>query len=107
MNCSTHEKHDHIHGPNCGHPAVKHLDHVDYLHEGHLHHLHQGHIDEHELEASEKNPTTCSPVACGVDHANSEKIPHAGHFDYLVNGRLHHAHDGHCDDHGPIALATN
>jgi hypothetical protein len=25
--------------------------------------------------------------------------------DYLVDGHLHHPHDGHCDDHGPVALA--
>ncbi|HZO16836.1 MAG TPA: hypothetical protein VFB62_26345 [Polyangiaceae bacterium] len=28
----------HIHGPDCGHPAVKHDGHVDYLVDGHLHH---------------------------------------------------------------------
>jgi hypothetical protein len=22
--------------------------------------------------------------------------------DYLVSGHLHHPHDGHCDDHGPL-----
>ena len=26
------EAHAHTHGPNCGHQAVIHLDHVDYLH---------------------------------------------------------------------------
>jgi hypothetical protein len=25
--------------------------------------------------------------------------------DYLVDGHLHHAHDGHCDDHGPVEHA--
>jgi hypothetical protein len=24
--------------------------------------------------------------------------------DYLVDGRLHHVHDGHCDDHGPVTV---
>jgi hypothetical protein len=33
-------------------------------------------------------------------------VPHGDHVDYLVNGRLHHPHDGHCDDHGPLALAA-
>ena len=27
-----HETHDHEHGPGCGHTAVRHDDHVDYLH---------------------------------------------------------------------------
>ena len=28
------EAHDHEHGPGCGHTAVRHDDHVDYLHDG-------------------------------------------------------------------------
>jgi hypothetical protein len=24
-----------------------------------------------------------------------------------VDGRLHHVHDGHCDDHGPIELLAS
>jgi hypothetical protein len=27
-------------------------------------------------------------------------------MDYLVAGHLHHPHDGHCDDHGPVAIAN-
>lgn len=41
------ERHDHEHGPDCGHPAVEHGDHVDYLHDGHRHAAHEGHYDEH------------------------------------------------------------
>ncbi|MCG3173287.1 MAG: hypothetical protein GMKNLPBB_01465 [Myxococcota bacterium] len=37
----------HQHGPGCGHPAVPHGDHVDYLVNGHLHHPHGGHCDDH------------------------------------------------------------
>ncbi len=29
-----------------------------------------------------------------------ESVTHGDHFDYLVDGHLHHPHDGHCDDHG-------
>jgi hypothetical protein len=32
-------------------------------------------------------------------------VPHGDHFDYLVNGRLHHRHGDHCDDHGAVMLA--
>jgi hypothetical protein len=28
----------HVHGPDCGHAAIKHDDHFDYLVDGHLHH---------------------------------------------------------------------
>lgn len=41
------ERHDHEHGPDCGHPAVDHDDHIDYLHDGHRHAAHEGHYDEH------------------------------------------------------------
>ena len=30
----------HEHGPGCGHTAIRHDGHVDYLQEGHLHHPH-------------------------------------------------------------------
>lgn len=31
-------------------------------------------------------------------------VPHGDHIDYLVDGRLHHPHDDHCDDHGPVEV---
>jgi hypothetical protein len=34
-----------------------------------------------------------------------EEVPHGDHVDYLVNGRLHHTHGDHCDDHRPMQLA--
>jgi zinc transport system permease protein len=41
------ENHEHQHGPTCGHPAVEHGDHVDYVHDGHRHAVHGSHYDEH------------------------------------------------------------
>jgi zinc transport system permease protein len=41
------EQHRHQHGPGCGHLAVEHGDHVDYIHDGHRHAVHGGHYDEH------------------------------------------------------------
>lgn len=41
------EQHPHEHGPGCGHPAVQHGDHVDYVHHGHRHAAHGQHYDEH------------------------------------------------------------
>jgi hypothetical protein len=38
---------DHSHGAGCGHDAVPHAGHVDYLVNGHLHHVHGGHCDDH------------------------------------------------------------
>jgi zinc transport system permease protein len=39
--------HRHQHGPGCGHLAIEHGDHVDYIHDGHRHAVHEGHYDEH------------------------------------------------------------
>lgn len=39
--------HPHAHGDDCGHPAVPHGDHVDYVHDGHRHAAHGEHYDEH------------------------------------------------------------
>ncbi len=113
MSHHVHEQHDHKHGANCGHPAIRHNDHVDYLHDGHLHHDHNGHYDEHVLEVSAANPANCSPHTCG-EHGASHKhgpncghpaVPHGDHVDYLVGEHLHHPHNGHCDDHGAVTLA--
>ena len=34
------------------------------------------------------------------------KISHEGHIDYIVDGKLHHFHDDHCDDHGELKFPT-
>ena len=41
------EEHAHEHGQDCGHPAVPHGDHVDYVHDGHRHAPTESHYDEH------------------------------------------------------------
>ena len=43
------EGHDakHTHGAGCGHDAIPHGDHVDFLVRGHLHHAHGDHCDDH------------------------------------------------------------
>ena len=44
--CGGHQK-GHVHGAGCGHEAVPHGDHTDYLVDGHLHHPHGDHCDDH------------------------------------------------------------
>ncbi len=114
MSHKPHDKHDHVHGPTCGHPSVKHGDHVDYLHDGHLHREHDGHFDECGIAVDAANPAACTPNhACSkhpADHKHGPgcghaQVPHGDHVDYLVDGHLHHDHAGHCDDHGPLSLA--
>ncbi|MBI2243259.1 MAG: metal ABC transporter permease [Nocardioides sp.] len=41
------DEHPHEHGEDCGHVAVQHGDHVDYVHDGHRHAPHGRHYDEH------------------------------------------------------------
>jgi zinc transport system permease protein len=43
----TSDVHPHEHGRDCGHVAVTHGDHVDYVHDGHRHAVHGRHYDEH------------------------------------------------------------
>ncbi len=107
-------EHLHHHGPGCGHVAVKHGDHVDYLHDGHLHHPGSTGV-EHVVEVSERNPNHCTPEnghkGHGTAHVHGpgcghEAVPHGDHTDYLVGGRLHHPHGDHCDDHGPLDVVS-
>lgn len=104
MEHSIHQNHDHVHSSNCGHTKIQHGEHVDYLHHGHLHAIHDSHIDECVLAVSDNNPAVCKPAECGCEHEDCghETFPHGDHVDYLVDGRLHHPHDGHCDDHGSV-----
>ena len=52
------ERHDHEHGPDCGHEGIPHGDHIDYVHDGHLHAAHQSHYDEHGEVAAAAAATT-------------------------------------------------
>lgn len=45
--CRPVESCDHKHGEGCGHEAVPHGDHIDYLVNGRLHHPHGDHCDDH------------------------------------------------------------
>jgi len=107
-----HEDHDHQHGEGCGHTAIRHDDHLDYLHDGHLHHqAADGTVEEHRLEVTAENPDGCTAPEQARAHEDGhrhgpgcghEAVPHGDHVDYLVEGRLHHPHGDHCDDHGPV-----
>lgn len=114
MGTSVHENHPHKHGANCGHTAIEHQGHVDYLHDGHLHHVVGDTVQEHTIAESGSNRTECTPEhACdGHDKAHRHgptcghpSVPHGSHMDYLVDGHLHHPHGGHCDEHGKLQTA--
>ena len=44
--CAGHQA-GHKHGPDCGHEAIPHGNHIDYLVAGHLHYPHGNHCDDH------------------------------------------------------------
>jgi len=60
--CEQHvcEHHDagHEHGPGCGHEAVQHGDHVDYVVGDHLHHPHGEHCHDHGSVAAVAQTST-------------------------------------------------
>jgi len=47
VRCTPETRCSHKHDSNCGHEAVPHGDHVDYLVTGRLHHPHGDHCDDH------------------------------------------------------------
>jgi hypothetical protein len=68
-------------------------------------------VEEHAIPISATNPSVCTggkgvgghdPAHVHGPNCGHEAIPHGDHIDYLVDGRLHHRHNGHCDDHGPV-----
>jgi hypothetical protein len=112
---TTHQNHAHVHGPSCGHIAIRHHGHIDYLQEGHLHHQEQYHVDDHVIEVTDQNPERCTSAQRAIGHdrehqhgpgCGHEAVPHGDHVDYLVDGRLHHPHGDHCDDHGPVDVVA-
>lgn len=109
------DEHEHQHGPDCGHTAIHHDDHVDHLHDGELHHHGDSGVESHAIGVSDVNPADCTPDHdCehhDAEHSHGpdcghEAVPHGDHVDYLVGGHLHHPHDDHCDDHGPVKIAN-
>ena len=109
--------HDHQHGPGCGHTAIRHGDHIDYVHDGRLCNQENGSVHEHSIAVSDTNPDGCHPCGCHEDGhvcgpgCGHEAVPHGDHVDYLVphadgTMHLHHPHGDHCDDHGPVEVVT-
>ncbi len=106
---SSHEHHDHQHGPNCGHIAIEYDGAVCYLHDGHLHKVHGDHVHCISIEFSDQNPDGCNPIQVQKGHVHGkgcghEQIPHGDHVDYLVEGRLCYQHGDHVDDHGSVKV---
>ena len=53
--CNKQHLHDHTHGSGCGHEAVTHGDHIDYIVDGRLHQQHEDHCDDHGAVDLQRN----------------------------------------------------
>jgi hypothetical protein len=103
----------HQHGQGCGHTAIRHAGHVDYLEDGQLQHMTEGRQTvEHSLAVDSTNPDRCTPEhrcdSHGTEHTHGpgcghQAVPHGDQTDYLAGDHLHHPHGDHCDDHGRVA----
>ena len=97
MTHDTHAGHEHTHAhrADCGHVAVVHGDHTDYLHDGHAHREHDGHWDECSPDAHVAHASHEHEHGEGCGH---EAVSHDDHTDYVHDGHRHwwHAGHGHC-----------
>ncbi|RYE82223.1 MAG: hypothetical protein EOO65_05785 [Methanosarcinales archaeon] len=82
-----HHHHGHQHFDGCGHPLVRHADHIDFL-----------------VRAGERCPTPTSVCTCMFRVYACVETSFLFLVDLQVDDRLHHVHDGHCDDHGQLTL---
>lgn len=94
-------RHPHVHDRFCGHAAVQHEDHVDFLHDGHVHHVHQDHVDEADAEL---DPVAIHAPHTGHMHVHEpgcghEAVPHEDHVDYVHGHHRHAGHHVHYDEH--------
>lgn len=51
--------------------------------------------NKHEAQGHERD----HQHGAGCGHLS---VMHKNHADYVVDGRLHHPHDDHCDDRGEV-----
>jgi DNA-binding transcriptional ArsR family regulator len=92
----SHPNHEHSHGEGCGHVAVDHGDHTDYLHDGHIHRVHDDHVDEctNDVHLVHEDHEHVHGADCG-----HESVRHGDHDDYIHEGHRHVAHEDHWDEH--------
>ena len=98
-------QHPHVHDRFCGHAAVPHEEHVDFLHDGHVHHVHEDHVDDLGGVLAGPLAGPGAHVAhTGHMHVHEEgcghvAVPHEGHLDYVHGDHRHAGHHVHYDEH--------
>lgn len=113
----NHSQEEHSHRPGCGHIAINHNGHADFIMDAHLYPAHGGNLQQHILRESSEYPVVCAPIIDKTighhqEHTHGpncghEAIQHEDHLDYIVDNLLHHYHEGHCDHHGNLQLLSN
>jgi DNA-binding transcriptional ArsR family regulator len=88
----------HEHGPECGHVAIPHRDHIDYLHDGSLHRSGDRPGRWLDCEPDRHTPHRAHRHVHG-EGCGHVAVPHGDHVDYVHDGHRHAAHGDHYDDH--------
>lgn len=108
--CGTAMKQSHVHGDNCGHEAVKHGNHYDYIVAGKFETFNG---DFHGLvDMSDKTNRGVANVEVHEDHMHGPTCGHSSvkhcensactsfHYDFSHEGTYHAIHGGHWHNHG-------
>jgi hypothetical protein len=119
-----------LHGPDCGHPAIRHEDHVGFLQDGDLHcYVRQKgtakfRVEKHKLDHAgpccsptadeleqhthhdQAHPCNCDGTLAGIDSPLpvGTKVRHGDHYDFLVGDAIHHRKGDVCMEHGKVEL---
>lgn len=83
-------------GRGCGHVAVGHGSHADFLHDGHAHVAHGDHYDECQPDAH--TPAGVHSHKHGSD-CGHPTVQHEAHVDYVHDQHRHASHADHYDEH--------
>jgi hypothetical protein len=95
----THESHPHVHDRLCGHPAVGHDDHTDYLHDGHVHHVHDDHVDDVAGGAAGLHIPHRGHMHVHAPDCGHPAVKHGDHIDFVHGDHHHVGHATHYDEH--------
>ncbi len=109
----AHPAKTHMHNDKCGHAAVKHDTHTDYVENGAYHSAHADHFDKHGTAISSNDPAARNVASdthftvnenghAHGDKCGHKKVAHADHFDYIHDGQYHSTHADHSDNHGTL-----
>jgi hypothetical protein len=98
----THQPHEarpHVHDRFCGHPAVTHEDHLDFLHDGRVHHAHGDHVDDVAHRESGLHISHAGHMHVRAPGCGHRAVAHGDHTDFVHGDHRHVGHATHYDEH--------